>query len=344
MKVILTASGPDKVGLVKAIATIAHKGLRESKDLAEKTPVCICSGLTEADANLAKGKLEAAGGTVELQSEPGTESGKAPHGSVTGQGKQFAGSVGIAPQQKNGCRVNASEFEATPYGDADELKVSGKVEIVNSTDVDWEYIEVEAALLSSSGQIIEGGKHTEEDTVKAGGSTVLEVYFHCSSKKLLGETPEKSHVHVQVIACRGERIDLGSVPLPSAPNEMVALKSANANEILQLLSCSLATSKPDEENCVTVWVRALVQNLTKLHLPWVEIDSNIIGQSGSQLGGPSPFGEVPPGSVKMFENWDRQPKKLLKGAQLESTLLVCWPVATGTARCDRMLMRSASHP
>ena len=63
----LTASGDQKINVIKEVRTITGLGLKEAKDLVEGAPKILKEGIPEAEANEIKGKLEAAGASVELK-------------------------------------------------------------------------------------------------------------------------------------------------------------------------------------------------------------------------------------------------------------------------------------
>ena len=63
----LTAAGAQKINVIKEVRTITGLGLKEAKDLVEGAPKVIKEGVPEAEANEIKGKLEAAGASVELK-------------------------------------------------------------------------------------------------------------------------------------------------------------------------------------------------------------------------------------------------------------------------------------
>jgi large subunit ribosomal protein L7/L12 len=65
--VVLTAAGDQKINVIKAVREITGLGLAESKALVDGAPKPVKENIAKADAEEAKGKLEAAGATVELQ-------------------------------------------------------------------------------------------------------------------------------------------------------------------------------------------------------------------------------------------------------------------------------------
>ena len=65
--VILKAAGEKKVEVIKAVRAITGLGLKEAKDLVEAAPKAVKEGLSKADAEAAKKKLEDAGAKVELK-------------------------------------------------------------------------------------------------------------------------------------------------------------------------------------------------------------------------------------------------------------------------------------
>ena len=64
--VTLAAAGDQKINVIKAVREITGLGLAESKGLVDGAPKSVKENVTKAEADEAKGKLEAAGATVEL--------------------------------------------------------------------------------------------------------------------------------------------------------------------------------------------------------------------------------------------------------------------------------------
>ena len=65
--VILASFGDAKMGVIKVVKEITGLGLKEAKALVEEAPKAIKEGVSKADAEDLKAKLEAAGATVELK-------------------------------------------------------------------------------------------------------------------------------------------------------------------------------------------------------------------------------------------------------------------------------------
>ncbi|MCB1837662.1 MAG: 50S ribosomal protein L7/L12 [Alcanivoracaceae bacterium] len=65
--VMLTGFGDKKVGVIKAVREVTGLGLKEAKDLVEGAPSAIKEGVSKAEAEDIKKKVEEAGGTVELK-------------------------------------------------------------------------------------------------------------------------------------------------------------------------------------------------------------------------------------------------------------------------------------
>ncbi|MBU2586976.1 MAG: 50S ribosomal protein L7/L12 [Alphaproteobacteria bacterium] len=65
--VILTGDGGKKIQVIKEVRAITGLGLTEAKTLVESAPKAIKEGINKAEAEDIKGKIEAAGGTVELK-------------------------------------------------------------------------------------------------------------------------------------------------------------------------------------------------------------------------------------------------------------------------------------
>ncbi len=65
--VILASAGESKIQVIKVVREITGLGLKDAKALVDGTPKPVKEGVSKADAEDIKGKLEAAGATVELK-------------------------------------------------------------------------------------------------------------------------------------------------------------------------------------------------------------------------------------------------------------------------------------
>ena len=65
--VILAAAGENKVNTIKAVREVTGLGLKEAKDLVDGAPKPVKEGVSKADAEAVKKKLEEAGAKVEVK-------------------------------------------------------------------------------------------------------------------------------------------------------------------------------------------------------------------------------------------------------------------------------------
>lgn len=65
--VILTDIGANKVGVIKVIREITSLAIKEAKDLVEAAPKAVKEGISKADAEAIKKKLEEAGAKADLK-------------------------------------------------------------------------------------------------------------------------------------------------------------------------------------------------------------------------------------------------------------------------------------
>ncbi len=65
--VILTSFGDSKMNVIKAVKDICGLGLKEAKEFVESAPKPVKEGISKADADELKAKLEAAGAAVEIK-------------------------------------------------------------------------------------------------------------------------------------------------------------------------------------------------------------------------------------------------------------------------------------
>ena len=65
--VVLKEAGPNKINVIKVVREITGLGLKEAKDLVEAAPKPLKEGVSKADSDEMKKKLEDAGAKVELK-------------------------------------------------------------------------------------------------------------------------------------------------------------------------------------------------------------------------------------------------------------------------------------
>jgi len=65
--VVLTSAGANKVSVIKVVRELTGLGLKEAKAVVDGAPGNVKEGVSKADADDAKKKLEEAGGSVELK-------------------------------------------------------------------------------------------------------------------------------------------------------------------------------------------------------------------------------------------------------------------------------------
>lgn len=65
--VVLAEFGSNKVAVIKAVREITGLGLKEAKDMVDSAPKPVKEGISKADAEEAKKKLEEAGAKVEIK-------------------------------------------------------------------------------------------------------------------------------------------------------------------------------------------------------------------------------------------------------------------------------------
>ena len=63
----MTSFGANKVGVIKVIREITGLGLKEAKDLVEGVPSAVKEGVSKADAEAIKKKLDEAGAAAEIK-------------------------------------------------------------------------------------------------------------------------------------------------------------------------------------------------------------------------------------------------------------------------------------
>ncbi len=65
--VIMTSFGEKKINVIKEVRALTGLGLKEAKDLVEGAPKAVKEGVSKAEADEVKAKLEEAGASVEIK-------------------------------------------------------------------------------------------------------------------------------------------------------------------------------------------------------------------------------------------------------------------------------------
>jgi large subunit ribosomal protein L7/L12 len=65
--VVLTSAGEKKIQVIKVVRELTGLGLKEAKDLVDGAPGTVKEGVSKADAESMKSKLEEAGAAVTLK-------------------------------------------------------------------------------------------------------------------------------------------------------------------------------------------------------------------------------------------------------------------------------------
>jgi large subunit ribosomal protein L7/L12 len=65
--VVLADAGGNKIGVIKAVREVTNLGLKEAKDLVDGAPKTIKEGVSKADADNIKKKIEEAGAKVQIK-------------------------------------------------------------------------------------------------------------------------------------------------------------------------------------------------------------------------------------------------------------------------------------
>jgi large subunit ribosomal protein L7/L12 len=65
--VVLTAAGDKKIQVIKEVRALTNLGLKEAKDLVDGAPKPVLERVPKDQAEAAKEKIEAAGGSVEVK-------------------------------------------------------------------------------------------------------------------------------------------------------------------------------------------------------------------------------------------------------------------------------------
>ena len=229
------------------------------------------------------------------------------------------------------CNISIEELTAEPPDSDGDLRVTFNYKITNDTDLDWDYLSVNAQILTASGLVIDQYEYWDVATIGAGQSKQLPGRFMFPSK-LLGNTLEKSHVVISFLASGVIQQALGQVEIPPAPFEVVSLNRANLSDTLQMVSGSVWTTAPDSQKYVTVEFKALIQNLSSHYFRQVWLDAVLKDKLREEMSDASNNTEIRPGEVGLVRAGTYVKAKDLKGAIADIKLRAYVPLAQGFAQ------------
>jgi len=234
------------------------------------------------------------------------------------------------------CQVEISGVEAEGPDDDGDYRFTIKYTLTNETDQDWEQIETRTQILNASGQIVDETRDTNEQTISAGETAEFEASLWSVKGKLLGANPDQCHVIVSTIANGFGQEKLGEIAIPQTPFEPIPLKPTRIGDAVQLISGSLWKTEPDDDKDCRVEIKALIQNLTRLHLPEVKIVAEVTDKQGRELTDAGGYDEVRPGNLVIINGSGYAKEKKFAGAKAQLAIRAYWPVAAGAAQKSRV--------
>jgi hypothetical protein len=230
------------------------------------------------------------------------------------------------------CRISIRAVTTEGEDDSGELSVEVKYEIANETDEEWDLLECRVQLLDAAGQAVDESYETKECSIGAGGREEFETGFWGVKAKVLGTNPDKAHVVVSVIASGMTQNNLGKVTIPDDSYVVVALPPTTVGKVLQLVSGSLWKTDPNDDKEVRVEVKALVQNLTNLHLPQVRIIADVTDMAGKEIADAGCCEEVKTGGICTISGSGYGKAKKFSGANANLAIRAYWPLAGGISQ------------
>ena len=231
------------------------------------------------------------------------------------------------------CEVTITGVSAEgPDSSGDLTNIEVSYEISNQTDEDWDHLAIRVQLLSATGQVVEESRDILEQTVSAGETETLQANIYSLKARILGASPEKAHVIVYVVGSSLLQQSLGDISIPVNAFEPVALKPIELGSAVHMITGSLWKTEPGDDKESQIEVKALVQNVTNLHLPEVKLVASVTDKSGRELTDPSGYDEARPSSICVISGGGWVKDKKLVGAKAELSLRAFVPVAAGVAQ------------
>ena len=244
-------------------------------------------------------------------------------------------SINLAPLSAGlaDCEIKITSVSAVgPDSAGDLCNIEVNYEISNQTDEDWDHLSVRVQLLSAAGQVVEESRDVLEQTVSAGETETLQASIYSLKAQTLGASPEKAHVIINIVGSTLLQQSLGEISIPANAFEPVALKPVRLGDAVQMITGSLWRTEPGDDKESQIEVKALVQNVTNLHLPEVKVVASVTDKSGRELTDAGGYDEVRPSNICVVSGGGWVKDKKLAGAKAELSIRAFVPVAAGIAQ------------
>ena len=214
-----------------------------------------------------------------------------------------------------------------PDSDGD-MRAEAAFAYKNDTQEEQELI-VSGLQVLGDGLVIASSTDEHEEQVDPGASVDLEVsssYFKdvdsVSSHKLL----------LSVAGCRCVYKDLGEVEILQNAITGTA-ESFELGEGFLVQGLSVFAGLPDDDGDVTVEIKALVRNTSKLYSPKIRIEGSVKGQNGRQLDDCSTYGDtMMPNEARLLSASSYFKKSRLSGARV--SVRICLFIGTSSERAS----------
>jgi hypothetical protein len=162
------------------------------------------------------------------------------------------------------------------------LNVTVKCKCTNESGQDWNLFKVRTQLLNAFGHVIEEVIDTYEELIESDSDFEWESSFWSVNADLLGSEPEKAHVVVFLTVSRAFDFTLDQVSMPETDFSSVNI-AAKSMDAIQMVSCSLWKTAPDDDQESRIEIRCLVQNLTNINFPLVRLLCEISDKNKQEL-------------------------------------------------------------
>jgi hypothetical protein len=230
-----------------------------------------------------------------------------------------------------------------PDSDGDFRNIEISYEISNQMEVDWDHLSVSVQLLSAAGQVVEENRDTVEQTICAGETETLQATMYGLKARTLGASPEMAHVIISVVGSCLLQQSLGKISIPAIAYEPVALKPVKLGGAVQMIAGSLWRTEPGDDKEAQIEIKALVQNLTNMHLSEVKLSASVTDKSGRELTDAGGYDEVRPANICVIGGSGWVKDKKLVGAIAELSIRAFVPIAAGFAQHCGVQITSAAQ-
>lgn len=207
------------------------------------------------------------------------------------------------------------QFEVNEKGGVVSANLQGQ--ICNSGVENWEFVALDAVLMTAEGGVISQFSSSIDETVSPGETTDVSAGFYSLDPMLLKDVSQDFRVALAVTCGVRKEIFRDRLEIPKTAYSQLVFGASQRVENIQLISGSIWYTKPDEDKCVSLEGAVSYKNVGSNYVPELKFVVSIIDKNGDCLEELDGISDVPPLKLGSLSRSLYIKEKILKRASAE---------------------------